>query len=236
MRKTSQLNKTQEETHIVRARALIAAGVAIEIDQNLPVASPLLRIQHTIPAGTAGLYARPGGGIGIAISLRIVSLKPDSMIRGTETSVPWKDAGFYLQEISEKVSYYEVANGPEYPKASVLNHRLGRCLQPRQVLEGVLIARTLRRLPDFYQTGMVVPITVCFWDQLDTPYSVEVGVGVILDKAPKILRTTNPGLFEGREEPANELNVMEKQAPAVNIYTDDEKSHTLASTKNIVLT
>ncbi len=32
---------------------------------------------------------------------------------------------------------------------------------------------------------MVVPITVCFWDQLDTSYSVEVGVGVTLDENTK---------------------------------------------------
>ena len=168
MRKRSQLNKTQEETHIVRARALIAAGVAIEIDQDLPDESPLLRIQHTGGAGTAAHYARPGRGIGIAIWLRIVALKPDVMICGTEISVPWKDDSFHLQEVFEKVSYYEVANGPEYPKASVLNHRLGRRLQVRQLLEGVLIARISGRLPDFNQTGMVMPITVCFWDQLET--------------------------------------------------------------------
>ena len=221
MRKRSQLNKTQEQTHIVRAHALMAAGVAIEIDQNLLAESPLLRIQHMGGAGSAGLYARPGGGIGIAIWLRIVALKPDVMIRDTEISVPWKDDGVYLQEVFEKVSNYKVANGPEYPKASVLNHRLGRRLQLRQVLEGVLIARSSRRLPDVYRTGMVVPITVCFWDQLDTPYSVEVGVGVILDKAPKILRPTNPGLFEGRGEPANDRSLVQKQTPVASDDMDD---------------
>jgi hypothetical protein len=222
MKRRSQLNKTQEEAHIVRARALIVAGVAIEIDQNLPAESPLLRIQHTGGAATAGLYARPGGGIGIAIWLRIVALKPDVMICDTEISVPWKDAGFYLQEVSEKVFFYEVAHGPEYPKASVLNHQLGRRLQRRQILEGVLIARSLRRLPDIYRTGMVVPITVHFWDQLDTPYSVVVGVGVTLDKAPKIPRPTdNRGLFEEREEPANDRNLIQKQPRAAGDDTDD---------------
>jgi hypothetical protein len=105
--------------------------------------------------------------------------------------------------------------------ASVLHHRLGRRLQLRQVLEGVLIARSLRPLPDIYRTGIVVPLTVCFWNQLETPYSVEVGVGVILDRAPKIQRPTNRGLFEGREEPANDGDLVQKQPPVAGDDMDD---------------
>jgi hypothetical protein len=95
-------------------------------------------------------------------------------------------------------------------------------LQTHQRQEGVLIARPSERLPDFYQTGMVVPITVCFWDQLDTPYSIKVGVGVILNKAPKIPRpTNNRGLFERLEEPADYGDSIKKESPVVTDDTND---------------
>ena len=136
-------------------------------DQDLPAQPQMFRIEHS-GGGSNGLFARPDGGMGIAIWFTIVALKPEATICRTDITVPWGGAGFYLQECAKNASYYEVAHGPEYPKVSVLNHQLGRRLQTHQRQEGVLIARTSGRLPDFNQTGMVMPITVCFWDQLET--------------------------------------------------------------------
>ncbi len=168
MRKRWQLSTSEKQAHLVRAHTLIAAGVAIEIDQDLPAQPQMFRIEHSIGGSSGGLFARPDGGIGIAIWFTIVALKPEATICRTDITVPWGGAGFYLQECAQNALCYEVAHGPQYPKVSVLNHQLGRRLQTHQRQEGVLIARTSGRLPDFYQTGMVVPITVCFWDQLDT--------------------------------------------------------------------
>ena len=221
MRKRWQLSTSEKQAHLVRVHALIAAGVAIEIDQDLPAQAQMFRIEQSSGGSSSALFARPDGGMGIAIWFTIVALKPEATICGVDITAPWEEAGFYPQECAKNALCYEVLYGPEYPKGSVLNHQLGRRWQAHQRQEGVLIARTSGRLPDFYQSGMVVPITVCFWDQLDTPYSVKAGVGVILDKAAKIPRPTNRGLFEGRKELANEANLIQNPPPAAGDDTND---------------
>ena len=197
MRTRRPLSRAGHEQHLARARALIEAGVAIEVAHASSATVQLLKLE-AIAGADSFLFAHPSGGIGIAIWLRLVALHSGVRVSSCEIVVPWNDDGFYLQDVAKAASVYEVTHGPEYPRESVLNHQFGRNLRSGEILEGVLIARTSGKLPDVYRTrGEAVSVSLGFFDHLDNCYAVEVLLPVICDPAPK-LRSRSAGLFDGK--------------------------------------
>ncbi|GAC1515283.1 MAG: hypothetical protein NVS1B11_31980 [Terriglobales bacterium] len=221
MKTRRELSRKEQESHLVHARALADAGVTIKLNQNHPAQAQLLKVDA--PRGDSFLFAQCNGGMGIAVWLRIVALRSDVQICGWGIDVPWGENGFYLQICAEHASFYTAAHGPEYSKVQVLNHRLQRRLNFREILEGVLLLRTSEKLSDFYGNGTAVPVSFSFFDQLDNRYSVAVSLPVILDQGPK-RRSQSTGLFAGRGSEIQNRSAQQSVVVATKSGTNDDKS------------
>jgi hypothetical protein len=111
----------------------------------------------------------------------------------------WEDTGIYLLEPPDRIPFYANIARFEYPKDDVLNHWIsgGHTLGMGEMPEGILIAQSFTRPPDWCRNGMAVEIELCFFDQFDNPYPLNVELRVIRFNERVEDAKRHHGLFDG---------------------------------------
>jgi len=188
-----RLSSMEQEKYLACAKYLRAGGLDVEVPEPGQENGRALDISQAGSELDSVVYALPGGGVGIAIWLRLVALKSGERICYCEIPLPWEDARVRLLEITDRIPSYKVADGLAYPRADVINHRISsqRSLRCGDLVEGVLVAQGFGSLPGKYRSGMSIRTEVRFFDQFDRCYPVEVELRVIHDR-PAVRATARP--------------------------------------------
>ena len=117
----------------------------------------------------------------------------------------WDD-GIVLESFDERSPVCKFG-GLVYPRGGVLNGRLENSLRFHyrgQMVEGMILASGLERIPHTYLTGAISPFQITFTDSLEQEISVEANLCVDRTAKPKNhgLRPRNGGLYARSEIPA----------------------------------
>jgi hypothetical protein len=196
VKKKLSLSKTETQEYDTNVKRLVAAGV-VPPEEKPSAGSQMLTVEQIGGPTVSFVHAPPVGGFGIVVWLRFVPLKSqislcDFQIRPER----WNDTKIFLVDAAEGVLPYRALGGVEYPKTDVLNPWIAsdRCLKHGHVLEGVLIAQSFASLPAWCQSGISIDMELCFFDQFDNIYPLEVELMVIRDKRDERPRRST-GLF-----------------------------------------
>jgi hypothetical protein len=180
------LTANEERVHLANLERLLNAGV--DVSEQKPVAQPMLRIRQKLASPIDNLLmAPPKGGYVIAVWLEIVALKAGVAIRGCEIQPQrWNDERIELVPYSARQQGYHNIAKLEYETEHVLNGQIEeeRVLRRGDILRGVLLAQSFTKLPDWCCREFSVNVDLCFFDQFDNDYQLEVVLGVIRDDKP----------------------------------------------------
>jgi hypothetical protein len=157
-----RLNRAEQARHLISARALYAAGVDIEISEELLENSRALDI--TVARSLASSVFDSSRGTFYAIGVRLVAERPDTLL-DCRVSTDWDDP-IVLRSFDEERPVCRL--GPlSYSRAEVLNQRIENGLRfdrRGDWFEGVILADGLRPIPEKYLDGAIVPFQLTFED------------------------------------------------------------------------
>ena len=159
----------------------MAAGVIPPEEKPLRHAQ-MLTLERTGGPLDSFVHAPPTGGYGIVIWVRVVVVKSGVALSGCRlTPRRWDDDDINLMDPTEGVSYYKAIGGVEYPRNDVLNRWISsnRYLKNGKVLEGVVIAQSPRSLPAWCVDGISIEAELCFVDQFDNVYPLNVDLRIM---------------------------------------------------------
>lgn len=196
MKTIRNFNAAERRIHNQNLHRLKSAGVAV----GEPNTEKLLRIEQT---SDGVLHAPAIGGYVIAAWLRIVALKARiTIIDYAITPCGWKDDGIYLLDNqNDRFPYFRDIAELNYPKHDVLNDLIlkEQPLGCGEVVNGVLVAQSLNRAPDWFSTGLTANLELCLFDQFENTHPLEIALLITRDiKHP--VRTEREPLFR-REIP-----------------------------------
>jgi len=204
MKTKGSLTKSEQRTQDLNLQRLAAAGVPLAEQKH--VEAPWLRIEQVGGPYDNVCLAPPIGGYVAATWLRILAMKAGVRICHCEiTPKRWSDDRIYLLDPPDRLPIYRDIANLDYPTCDVLNHRISAecALAWGEIIEGVLIAQSLVRPPDWFSTGFMVEFKLCFFDQFDNGYPITVALRVIRDSTP-VVRGQQQSTFrtvEGQRSP-----------------------------------
>jgi hypothetical protein len=143
---------------------MMAEGLQLNIPDEWLEHSRLLDVVIAPPSHNQ-VVERTSGGLNYEVWVRLCSLRR-CRVEYAELTVPWDDQ-IALDSPDEKDLMRRF--GPlRRPFQEVLNLRIENTLKfarPGEVVEGVILATGMSRLPDSYSTGQLVPFTLSLYDQ-----------------------------------------------------------------------
>ena len=204
------LTRAEMASHLARANQLRAMGVDIEMPEEWQQNScPIGVVVGGVPASV--VFEVPSGLVGYVVWLRLVARSRVTLI-DCRLTAHWDDA-ITLETFDERSPICRFS-GLEYPRSEVLNARLENSLRFHyrgQMVEDMILASGLKRIPDSYRTGMIAPLQITFIDSLEHETSVEANLYV--DRTAKrkntALRPRSSGLYAPLENPAASERICE---------------------------
>jgi hypothetical protein len=209
------LSKTERQEYNVNANRLMAAGVIPREDK--PASEPqMLTVEQVGGPLDSFVHALSLGGYGIGVWVRIVVLK--SGIRLSDCQVnprKWDDTRIRLVDETNRLYSYARTVGVEYPRADVLNPWISnnQYLRRGEVLEGVVMAYSPVPLPAWCVNGISIEAELCFVDQFDNIYPLNVDLRVIRDQERSV-RPRRSTEFQQALHAANHGAGVEKPDPS----------------------
>ena len=197
MKTKLSLSKTEQQEYNVNANRLMAAGVIPREDK--PASEPqMLTLEQTGGPVDSFLNALPVRGYDVVVWVRIVALKSKINLLDCQL-IPqrWADDGIHLAAAREGLPYYKGLAGDVYQKSHVLNSWISsdRYLNRGEVLLGAVLFRSFGSIPAWFDNGISIEADLCFLDQFDNPYPLDVELRVMRDTERSIERPRRTGLF-----------------------------------------
>jgi hypothetical protein len=159
-----RVTRAQERVHLRNLRMMMAEGLQLNIPDEWLEHSRLLDVVIAPPSHNQ-VVERASGGLNYEVWVRLCS-RSRCMVEYAELTVPWDDQ-IILDSPDEKDIVRRF--GPlRRPFQEVLNLRIENTLKfarPGEVVEGVILATGMSRLPDSYSNGQLVPFTLSLYDQ-----------------------------------------------------------------------
>jgi hypothetical protein len=206
MRKKLSLSNTEQQEYNDAIERLTAVGVIPPAEKPSHGARTLIVEPMGGPTDSF-VHAPSVGGYGIAIWVRIIALISGINVCDCEVTPQWgEDNGICLVDMPERVPYYTVPGGFEYPLDEVLNHRFfgRRYLKRGQMLQGVVIAQSFGSPPAWCINGISIGVELHLFDQFGNPHPLKVDLRLTRDATG----TERPRHFAGLYGPSTSRESM----------------------------
>jgi hypothetical protein len=162
---------TKEERAAIRNR-LLAAGIPIDKDQSAG-AEKGLRIEQQ-SGETMAMALAPAGTIYI-LDIRVVAIHTSLTVCHFDLILPWHDeevdwAPDPHELLPAQDSYRYPRQGIEFDRDRCINHltgKLGKLSSQRRFIQGLLVGRGPKSIPDIYCHGSSVKAEVLALDEFD---------------------------------------------------------------------
>jgi hypothetical protein len=184
-----RLNRAEQARQLISVQALYAAGVDIEISEELLENSRALDI--TVARGPASSVFDSLRGTFYAVDTCMVAKRPCTLF-GCRMSTDWDDH-IVLRNFDDYRPLCRLSS-LDYPRAEVLNHRIENGLRfdrRGDWFEGVILANGLRRIPEKYLDGAIVPFQLTFVDEFGEEISED--AKLFVDRTAKPVRPAGRG-------------------------------------------
>jgi hypothetical protein len=191
------LSKKETHEYDVNAKRLMAAGV-IPPEENPLRQAPMLALDRAGGPADSFVHAPPTGGYGIVVWLCIIAEKTGVTLSGCQiTPRKWDDTAIQLVDATEGVYSYAAFGGVDYPTINILNRWISsnRSLRRGKVLEGLVMMRSPRSLPEWCIDGISIEADLRLFDQFDNVYPLNVELRVMRDTERSVERPRRTGLF-----------------------------------------
>ena len=178
------LTRAERSEHLARAKRMRADGVDIEIRAEwLESCRPLDIVVAGPPASL--VCDLPSAGVGYVILVRLVARWRVSLLDCQITTQ--YDDQIALENFDERTPLCRFG-WLEFPRNQVLNHRIERSLRlhgRNQMVEGVILARGLKPVPELYHHDTFLPFELTFLDQSENEIRPEAKLFVDRTWRPK---------------------------------------------------
>lgn len=220
-----RLNGAEQARHLISVRALYAAGVDIEIPEELLENSRAVDI--TVAGVPASSVFESTRGTFYAVGARLVAERRDTLM-GCRISTDWDDH-IVLRSFDEERPVCRL--GPlSYSRAEVLNHQIENGLRfdrRGDWFEGMILANGLRPIPEKYLDGAIVPFRLTFEDVFGAEISETAKLFVVRMEKQRPAEQRGTGLYGPRRSSESRRLAAEghlrttKRHPAIPDYGDD---------------
>jgi hypothetical protein len=216
------LTQAERTEHLVRAEQLRASGVEIEIPKDWQEQNRPLDIIVASPRECT-VYESRSGGPHYAVLARLVAR---SGLILTDCDITTKyDGEIVLESFRDAVC---TLGGVEYCQRDVLNHHIENRLRLPcgEMVEGLILASGLARIPAEYRDGALVPFEITFTTSLGNVYGAEGRCSVsraVQQEIPSVRRGTSLYALDATQKP-RELSPSEESARRYRELLAQEKA------------